>query len=60
MVGRVGLRTLRQLDKLTAEDIVQAQLSRNLLSDVQTVSSSSIDVDLLKNEDIGIRIDQKI
>ena len=60
MVGRVGIGTWRQLDKLTAEDIVQAQLSCNLLGDVQTVSSSSIDVDFLKNEDIRIRITQEI
>ena len=60
MVSGTFVGTLCQLHELTTEDIVQAQLSGNLLRDVQTVSSSSIDVDLLKNEDIGIRIAQKI
>lgn len=60
MVGRVGIRTLRQFDKLTTEDIVQAQLPGDLLSDVHSLSSSSIDVDFLKNEDIRIRITQEI
>jgi hypothetical protein len=60
VVGRAGVGTLRQLHKLTAEDIIQAQLSGDLLRDVQTVSSPSIDVDFLKNENIRIRIAQEI
>ena len=60
MVGRAGDGTLRQLHKLTTEDIIQAQLSGDLLSDVEAVSSSSIDVDFLKNENIRIRSAQEI
>lgn len=55
-----GVRTLRQLHKLAPKDVVQAQLSGDFLRDVQTVSSSSIDIDFLKNENIGIRIPQEI
>src|SRR5215469_13191387 len=54
VVSRTGVRTLRQLDKLTTEDIVQSQLSGDLLSDVQTLSSSGIDVDFLKKENIRV------
>jgi hypothetical protein len=60
VVRRAGVGTLRQFHKLPTEDIIQAQLSGDLLSNVQTVSSSSIDVDFLKNENIRIRIAQEI
>mgnify|MGYP001037163841 CR=1 FL=1 len=54
------MRTLGQLYKFPTEDIIQAQPPGDLLSDIQTVSASSIDVDFLKNENIGIRIPQEI
>jgi hypothetical protein len=60
MIGRAGAGTLRQLHELTTEDIIKAQLPGDLLRDVPTVSSSSIDIDLLKNGNVRIRIAQEL
>src|SRR6058998_2573271 len=60
MVGRTGFGTLGQLHKFASENIIQTQLSGNLLGNIQMMSPPSIDVDLLKNKNIRIRIAQKI
>src|SRR5882757_5408001 len=60
MVSRAGLRTLSQFHKLARENIVQTQLSRDFLSDIQPFGAPGIDVDLLKNHNISVRFAKKI
>jgi hypothetical protein len=59
MKGRAGGGSLRQFHTLPPEDVIQAQLSGDLLRNVQTMSSSSIDIDFLKNDNVRIRIAQE-
>jgi hypothetical protein len=58
--GRVVIGTLRQLKKFAPEDIIQAQVSGDLLCDIQAAGSSSIDIDFLKDENVSIRISEEI
>jgi len=60
VVGGAGLRALRQFHKLTSENVIEAQLTSDLLGDIEPVRPMSIDVNLLKKENIGLRIAQEI
>src|SRR5580658_1603092 len=60
MIGGAGFRALRQLHKLAPEDVIQPQFSGDFPRDVQPMCPMSIDVDFLKNENIGIRMRQEI
>ena len=60
MVGGAALRSLRQFHKLTSENVIQAQLARDLLGDVELMRPICVDVNLLKKEDIGLRVAQEI
>src|SRR5215510_2252814 len=60
MPGRARLRSLGQFHELTSEDVVQAQLLRDLTRDIKTVRAPGIDVDLLKKQNIRVQISQEI
>src|ERR1700756_4388804 len=60
MVGRAGFGALGQLDKFASENIIETQLSGNLLGNIQMMSPPSIDVHFLKNKNVRIRIAQKL
>jgi len=60
MVRGAALRSLRQFHKLTPENVIQAQLASDLLRDVEVMRPMSVDVDLLKKENIGLRVAQEI
>jgi hypothetical protein len=60
MIGGAGFRALRQFHKLAPEDVIQLQFSGDLPRNVQPMGPMSIDVDFLKNENIGIRIRQEL
>src|SRR5215831_17391154 len=60
MVGRAALCPLRQFQKLASENVIEAQLASNLLGDVALLRPIRIDVNLLKKEDIGLRVAQEI
>src|SRR5580658_5985804 len=60
MVGRTGFGPLGQLHKFASENIIETQLSGNLLGNIQMMSPPGIDVHFLKNTNVRIRIAQKI
>jgi len=51
---------LRQLNELAPESVIQAQLARDLLCDVNPVSAPGINVDFLQKQNVGIQIAEKI
>src|ERR1700751_1710622 len=60
MVGRAGFGALGQLHKFASENIIETQLSSNRLGNIQMMSSPSIDVHFLKNNNVRVRIAQKL
>src|SRR5580658_3861033 len=60
VVRGAGLRALSQFHKLAPENVIEAQLASDLLGDVEPVGPIGIDVDLLKKENISLRIVQEI
>src|ERR1700751_4336380 len=60
MVGRAGFGALGQLHKFASENIIETQLSGNLLGNIQMMSPPSMYVHFLKNKNVRIRIAQKL
>src|SRR5258707_12674634 len=60
MPSGITLRSLSQLHYLAAEDVVQAQLLRDLTGDVKAMGAARIDVNFLKEQDVSIHLRQEL
>ena len=60
MPGGISLRSLSQFHELTPEDVVQAQLLRDLTGDVKTMGAARIDVNFLEQQNVRVRLTQEL
>ena len=60
IINHVTSRTLREFNKLPSENVIEAQFASDFLGDVEALRPIGIEVNLLKEENIGVRIAQEI
>src|SRR5208337_297672 len=59
VVGRRGTRALGQFLELAPKDVVHLQLLSNFPRDIETMCPPGVDVDLLQNYEVGLRVSEK-
>ena len=59
MICRRAFRTLNQLLKLAAKHVVHLQLACDLFGNIQAARASRVEIDLLQDQNIGIRTDKE-